>query len=145
MRHPTEIPIEICRVQEPPAYHWRQMKNVSQGGLAFICTTDWQPGTSISIRLPLIKPPFEANGKVIWCRKRQHYFEVGVAFLEPDDAFTVRMIEQLCQIEMYRKRQEGEGRQLTAEEAAMEWINRYAEDFSEKAEQWKHFKQPKFS
>jgi len=37
------------------------------------------------------------------------------------------MIEQLCHIERYRwKVQKEEGRLLTSEEAAVEWISRYA-------------------
>ncbi len=139
MRHPTEIPIEVCRTQEVlprQARQTRQARDVGAGGLSFICSINWHPGTSLRIRLPLIKPVFETIGKVVWCRKRGHYYEVGVAFKESDDAFTLRMVEQLCQIEMYRKRQEGRGRELTSEQAAMEWINLYAEEFSDKADHW---------
>jgi len=44
--------------------------------------------------------------------------------------FRLRMIEQICQIEHYRKEVKlVEGRDLSAEEAASEWISRYASDF----------------
>jgi hypothetical protein len=136
MRHPTEVPIEVSRVQDASPRKVKRMKDISAGGLAFICTTVWEPGTSIRVRLPMVKPAVEATGRVVWCKKRQSYYEVGVSFSEPNDAFAVRMVEQLCQIEMYRKRQESEGRQISSEEAAMEWISRYAEDFSDKVEHW---------
>jgi hypothetical protein len=40
------------------------------------------------------------------------------------------MIEQICHIEHYRKEVKlAEGRELSSEEAADEWIKRYAGDF----------------
>jgi hypothetical protein len=40
------------------------------------------------------------------------------------------MIEQICHIESYRRDvAQQEGRQLTTEEAAVEWISRYASSF----------------
>jgi hypothetical protein len=42
------------------------------------------------------------------------------------------MVEQVCSIERYRREVEaGEGRVLTAPEAAAEWIARYAGRFPE--------------
>jgi hypothetical protein len=41
-----------------------------------------------------------------------------------------RMVEQVCHIENYKKVvYQAEGRLLTAEEAAMEWISKYASQF----------------
>ena len=40
------------------------------------------------------------------------------------------MIEQICHIEHYRKEvARVEGRELSTQEAASEWISRYASDF----------------
>jgi hypothetical protein len=40
------------------------------------------------------------------------------------------MVEQVCYIENYKKMvYQTEGRQLTTEEAAMEWIGKYASQF----------------
>jgi len=42
----------------------------------------------------------------------------------------VRMIEQICYIEHYRKEVLlNEGRRITSEQAALEWIEKYAQDF----------------
>ena len=44
--------------------------------------------------------------------------------------FKARMIEQICYIENYRHAAKSdEDRTLTFEEAAMEWIDKYAADF----------------
>jgi hypothetical protein len=40
------------------------------------------------------------------------------------------MVEQVCHVESYRRAvEQREGRQLTAEEAAEEWISRHASSF----------------
>ena len=65
-----------------------------------------------------------------WCQNEGGQYAVGVQFLDSEEAFRVRMVEQVCHIESYRRDiAEREGRQLTAEEAALEWIGRYASSF----------------
>ena len=45
------------------------------------------------------------------------------------DAFKTRMLAQVRQIRKYKEILEKQGRYLSIEEAAMEWINRYAAEF----------------
>jgi hypothetical protein len=57
-------------------------------------------------------------------------YELGVTFLEAEDAFRARMVEQLGHIEDYRRSvQRIEGRELDMDEAAHEWIEKYAANF----------------
>ena len=57
-------------------------------------------------------------------------YEVGVEFVMPDDEYRARMVEQLCYIEHYKRRvQAREGRELSGEQAAREWIEKYAAHF----------------
>jgi hypothetical protein len=49
--------------------------------------------------------------------------------MNTNDAFTARMLEQVWQIINYQNRLEQEGRLLSIEEAALEWIDRYAAYF----------------
>lgn len=46
--------------------------------------------------------------------------------MNTNDTFTARMLEQIWQIINYQNRLEQEGRVLSIEEAAFEWIDRYA-------------------
>jgi Tfp pilus assembly protein PilZ len=128
IRHPTEIPIELlhktCSVREK-----NRLNNISLGGLAFSSTQNWQQGTIIGIRIPLIDPEFETTGKVVWCQKKNTQFDVGVEITNTYDAFRVRMVEQVCQIEKYRNQLKQQGRILSSEEAATEWITYYAAEF----------------
>ena len=57
---------------------------------------------------------------------------VGAQFLAGQDAFRVRMVEQICYIRAYRRQVLAEeGRRLTPREAALEWVTRHAASFPE--------------
>jgi len=129
IRHPSGVPIEI-RTQGRGGQHLRQMSNVSLGGLAFESEEYLEKGVLLAVRIPLVNPVFEGTGRVAWCRKKNGDFEVGIQFTNEQDAFTVRMVEQVCHIEHYRNEvRTMEGRELTREAAAREWIAKYAAQF----------------
>jgi hypothetical protein len=103
---------------------------VSFGGLAFQSDCELEPGIVVDVRIPFVRPMFETKARVVWCGAHEGGFELGVEFLDPEDAFRARMVEQVCYIENYKKAvYRTEGRLLTAEEAAMEWIRKYASRF----------------
>ena len=130
-RHPTNIPIEV-KSPDQSNHDKHSTSNLSMGGLAFHCDRKFEPEHIVEIRIPFVSPPFEVKACVRWCSKREHDFEVGVQFLNPDDAFMAHMVEQVCHIENYKKeRQQKEGRVLSSEEAALEWISKYADKFPE--------------
>ena len=75
-------------------------------------------------------PGFEALGRVTRVDREAGRCVVAVGFLDRADAYRARMVEQICHIEQYRRDVwQREGRRLTAEEAAREWIERYAAAF----------------
>ena len=129
IRHPADIPIEVgARGQLTHATY--NTFNLSIGGLEFPCDREFEPGDVVEIRIPSVRPPFEVEARVAWCKPGEGRFELGVEFLALDDAFLVRMVEQACHIENYKKDiYRTEGRILSSEEAAMEWINKYASLF----------------
>ena len=129
IRHPATIPIEVAS-DDPLAQGTRQLRNVSLGGLAFESDVRFEPEAIVKVRIPFVNPAFETRARVVWCTVRAGRYELGVQFLDPQDAFVARMVEQVCHIENYRKViHETEGRLLTAEEAAGEWINKYGGQF----------------
>jgi hypothetical protein len=129
IRHPSNVPIDF-QLEELVAEGSDYLKNVSQGGLAFHSTVTLEPGTTIRIKIPLVSPVFQAIGKVTWCHPLQDKFEVGIQFLDDDDTFRARMVEQISHIEQYKQEAlEKNGRHLTGEQAAVEWIEKYATDF----------------
>ena len=130
IRHPVDVPIEIRTSRAAPGAAV-QTHDVSAGGLAVVSSEPVEPGAMIVVRIPYVQPAFEARARVAWCRPNHDGgHEVGVTFLDAEDAFTARMVEQICHIEDYRKSvARAEGRLLSPEDAAHEWISKYAANF----------------
>ena len=129
IRHPTAIPIEVGNAPHL-AGAAPQVVNVSHGGLAFQSDVELAPGLIVEVRIPSMFPMFTTLGRVVWCKSCEPSYQLGVAFLDQDDAFRTRMVEQICHIENYRNDVSvAEGRQLSVEEAAAEWIDRFAAQF----------------
>ena len=127
IRHPAEIPIEVSPGSQGRAFRSR---NLGMGGLAFHAAHPIKSGSVVEIRIRLVRPLFKTRARVAWCQASASGFDLGVEFLDAEDAFRARMVEQVCHIEQYRKAvQQTEDRALTAEEAASEWIDKYAAQF----------------
>ena len=131
IRHPSSIPLEV-KIADLPNPQSEHLNNVSLGGLSFHSQHRLDGGAQITIRIPLLKDTIQLNGQVVWCRQQGGGYEVGVAFRDKEEAFRTRMVEQICHIEQYRHEVLAhEHRQLSSEEAAIEWIRKYAASFPE--------------
>lgn len=131
IRHPTGIPIEVCS-SDQRSYAKKHIYNVSLGGLAFYFDQSIPLGKIVNIKIPYVQPVFETKARVVWCSQHEDCYELGVEFLDAEDAFRGRMVEQICYIEDYKNDVlKTEGRNLTIEEAAQEWINKFASKFPE--------------
>lgn len=129
IRHPANIPIEV-KARGLLTHEIQHVDNLSVGGLAFRSDREFATGNVVDIRIPFVRPAFEVEARVVWCRRNGDSFLLGVEFLDHDDAFMVRMVEQVCQIENYQREvYRADGRLLTSEEAASEWIGKYAANF----------------
>ncbi len=129
IRHPAEIPIEF-QLDSPSPNHNETLANISRGGLAFHSHTALTVGAVILIRIMLRQPAFQARARVAWCHTSDAGFDIGVELLDPDDAYRARMVEQLCHIEHYKQMVlHTQGRNLNGQEAALEWIDKFAEQF----------------
>ncbi len=104
--------------------------NVGLGGLAFVSQKPLEVLQRVRVCIPLLQQDNYLIGNVVWCEKSGKSYEIGIEFEKSRDAFRIRMIEQICHIEHYRKQVARlEGRELSAQEAAGEWISKYAGDF----------------
>ncbi len=127
IRHPSTIPIRFNlghRQNTQPA------KDVGNGGLCFHSAEAVSVGETIEIEITSCKPTFSAQGTVRWCQPEGNEFLVGVAFKEESVRFAVRMVEQLCYIEAYRRQKQAEtGQPISSQQAALQWIEHNAESF----------------
>lgn len=131
IRHPSSIPLEV-KIADLPGPQNEYLNNVSLGGLSFHSKNKLETGAGITIRIPLLRETIQVSGQVVWCNEQSPGYEVGVAFRDREEAFRTRMVEQICHIEQYRNEVlELEHRQLTSEQAAKEWIKKYAGSFPE--------------
>ncbi len=129
IRHPSDIPIEFD-LNDGVHSHQESLNNVSLGGLSFQSQTPLPIGRSVTIRVPFVKPAFVTQGRVVWCKRQGMSFDIGLELLDKDDAFRTRMVEQICHIEHYKREvYKTEGRHLTGQEAALEWIGKFAHLF----------------
>ena len=104
--------------------------NVSLGGLAFLSQNPIEVLERVRVSIPVLNQENNLVGNVVWCEKSDNGYEIGIEFEKSRDVFRLRMIEQICHIEHYRKEiLRVEGRDLSAGEAAREWISKYAGDF----------------
>ena len=132
IRHPSSMPIDYHLIAGDSGM--QRLRNVSAGGICFSAQQIMEPGASVKISIRIGDQDFDADGEVMWCQGVNGHHDVGVRFRDAATVFTVRMVEQLCYIEQYRQQVlHTEGRPLSSEEAAEEWVSRYAADFPQLA------------
>ncbi|MHB8345902.1 MAG: PilZ domain-containing protein [Acidiferrobacterales bacterium] len=106
------------------------LREIAANGLVFASRRALESGAVINLRIPAELPAIETTGRVTWSTPEDDHFIVGVEFTHRIDRFRARMIWQVYRIEHYRETVlKREGRELTRQEAAIEWIKRYAPDF----------------
>jgi Tfp pilus assembly protein PilZ len=131
IRHPSNIPLEV-QIADLPDPQTEYLNNFSLGGLSFHSKNKLETGAQICIRIPLLRETVQVNGRVVWCKRQGRGYEVGAAFRDKEEAFRTRMVEQICHIEQYKNEVlKNEHRELSSEQAAIEWIKKYAGSFPE--------------
>lgn len=134
IRHPSEIPLEYCVSSEPPVCNMDFIHNISRGGLSFHSICYIKPQQWLHIYIPVHENYFEADAQVKWCTKRENTtdddYDIGVSFTNSNTAFCAKMVEQICYIEQYKRQVKHlEGRELSSDQAAAEWISKFADFF----------------
>jgi hypothetical protein len=128
IRHPSDIPIAIREKQgeETPLY----ASNISYGGLALVSDTPYLRGKILTLEIELVEPAFITHTRVAWCQKDGRCYHIGVEFMSQEDVYAVRLVEQICHIEQYKKNvYRWTGKRISNNQAAKEWIGRHAADF----------------
>lgn len=132
IRHVTGIPIEVSLdYQQNYQAADDTITNVSLGGLCFVADDRLEIDEAIQVRFPVLDEETQIDGKVVWCKKTAKGYEVGLEFTDAAEVERLKMIEQIRQIESFRSEMERQdGRKLSSEQAAREWIGKYAGEFS---------------
>ncbi len=129
IRHSSKFPVLVKLANSSPE-RIEHTHNISASGLMVNISEAVPEDTLAEVTMTALTPPFNAPARVVWCRAAAQGFDVGLRFVNPDDFFTLRMVEQVYRIEEYKQHVLArEGRQLSIEDAAREWIEKYAERF----------------
>jgi hypothetical protein len=130
-RSRSDLPIDVSINHEAdPEKEF--LNDISLGGLSFKSKVPIQENKIIEITMPLTYPVFQVIGRVRWCRKEGDYYVVGIKFVIPVNELTIEAVEEVCDIDEYRNEvYRKEGRVLSSEDAAVEWLNAYIKEFKE--------------
>lgn len=132
IHHPNEVPIKIVvRDKQLPLSCVGQS---SSTGVYIHTPTRYDISSCVEVEINVQSPAFFARGCVCSSEPLSEGigYETGIVFDCPDTAFAVRMIEQICHIEQYRQQVcKEEGRELSIDNAAVEWITQHAASFPE--------------
>lgn len=129
LRHPSDIPVDV-RILRQTDLRPAQLKDVSVGGVCCRVARPIRAGCQVEFAVPSLCSGFTGRGVVVWCQPAADTFQVGIQFVNYRDRFQARLVEQLSQIEHFRREMEqSEGRFMDGEQAAREWISRHAEEF----------------
>ena len=133
IRHPSSVPIQLIELDGDLKPGMNTLNNVSFGGVSCLCSEPVENGSSVKMKVECVNPDFEIDGRAVWCKPKDEAYEIGIEFIvSKNKMFLLRMIEQICHIEHYRNEViHHEGREITSEQAAKEWIDKFANDFPE--------------
>ncbi len=134
IRHPSSIPVQLVKQEKNTEQAFsgtNTLNNVSFGGVSCLCSEPVEKGSTVRMTIECIDPSFEIEGKAVWCKPNGNMYEVGVEFIvSKEKLFLLRMVEQICHIEHYRNElMHKEGREVSSEMAAKEWIEKHAAEF----------------
>lgn len=130
IRQVTGIPVEVSfeyqnQVEED------EITNVSLGGLCFIASDRVAIDDRIRVRFPILNQDTSIAGRVVWCNKTGRGYEVGLEFDSSAEIERLKTIEQIHHIEKFREEvRKRDGRNLSSEQAAREWVRKYAGEFN---------------
>jgi len=133
LRHPIEIPLTY-KILKDERRNISQTTNLSDFGISFTVDEPIPEGQILEIHIYSPRQNLFAKSIVKWQQylEKERKYQVGVMFLDKQEGFRARMVEQICQIDLYRQRRMAEeAREIPYNEAAMEWINLHAKNFAE--------------
>lgn len=129
-RHPISAPLKL-RAASRPAIR-TETSEISLGGLSFIWQDRLERGDLVDLSIPIKDKLFEIKGRVTYCIEDYPTgkFRMGILFMDSPSAFRAKLAEEALEILRYRKEQFVEtGAEISEEEAARQWIQKFAKDF----------------
>jgi len=133
-RHPVWAPLRYEVLASGHREGELHSSDVCLMGLRFTAREPLPQGALLRVVITLRQQEFELITKVEWQRQiGEDKWDTGVSFLTESNSFKARMLEQVIEIEEYRKSLSAErGSEMTFEQAARLWIEEHANEYSER-------------
>lgn len=137
IRHPLCFPLSYKVIEKVKPCDAKESAsktiNVSMGGLLFAAKRLVGMGSTIMVKMPFAEKIFNVKARVVHCKKSPEtkLYNIGVKFYRLNDAFKVKLVEQIYLISEYRDLVSMQrGKEVSLEQASKEWIKRYSDRFS---------------
>lgn len=108
-------------------------RDICEGGLCFLWDDYLETGIPVHITIFMKAARFELNGRVAYSKREKDtgYYRTGLTFMDADNAFKAKLAEETREILDYQQMvSRVQGHEVPVEEAAEEWIAKYAERFN---------------
>ena len=132
LRHPMCFPLRYKVLKKGAKESKSSTINVGRGGLMFSAKDPSDVGTIILLKIPFENKVFKARARVVHCElnPETNLYNIGVCFDRYNDAFKVKLVEQMYLISEYRDLRSLQlGREMSLQDASREWIARYSKRF----------------
>ena len=130
-RHPISVPITLSTAKKKKEGRSESL-DVSLGGLSFLWPRRLSKGVLVDVNIAVKDKLFGVKSRVAYTTedRKTGKFRTGVCFADYPSAFMARLAEEMLEIQRYRKNLSRQlGREIPEEEAANEWIQKYAANF----------------
>ena len=129
IKHPERFPIGVKRLR-----FWERSKiefrNATDIGFSFFSEEYQKPGDIIEVTITSKNEINYFLGKVVLVIGSKKGYEIGMMLLNIEDGPRLRIVEQICHIELYLSdKRYKEGPFLSKEKLTEEWIERFAGNF----------------
>jgi hypothetical protein len=130
-RHPVNVPIQVHELTSRN-FQRSESVDISEGGICFMADRFLAKGATVGLSIAVKDTVFKINGQVAYCNRvaAVNLYRTGIAFQDQNDAFRAKLAEQMLQIKEYQATSAKLGKNLSEEDAAREWIAKYAKHFS---------------
>ncbi len=126
---------ERCPIQTKVLRRWERKKNLETEepcsiGLIITSAKYRAPGAVLEITIPTRKDVQKFTCKVVLIRANKTGYETGLWLMRKRDEQRIRIVEQICHIELYlddKRRRDGPF--LSQEKITEEWITKFAARF----------------
>ena len=129
IKHPERFPIEVRRLR-----FWERLNmeytSTTDIGFSFFSKEYQKPDDMIEVSIPTMNENSLFLGKVVLVIGSDKGYEIGMMLLNMEDVPKLRIVEQICHIELYLSdKRYKEGPFLSKEKLTEEWISRFASNF----------------